>query len=311
MDCITATVIIGNKISASVSIASKILATAALAITATGIPSNCEELLFTLTDAQKNECILPDYDFTDPNVTDKLTAEQIVDLDEFINPSPPNALATIYDGVNEFADLGTSDIIPDGSLEATYSIWLKTTISGTQFFMGRYAGGNLATTPAMFLVGGIPFFFMGPNISNFRSGITDVADGLYHNVVCVFKGDTNLDIYVDAVLDNGALTGLIVSSVPDNSVGNTLGANIGLGSFFNGTLDEPRIWNKALSPSEIVTHFNLGKPLLPSEEPAQGNLINSYRKGDGDTFPIITDNTGIFNGTLINMEPGDFIADVP
>lgn len=45
----------------------------------------CQALLNSLTELQKNTCILPAYDFSDTNVTDNLTAQQIIDLTNFIN----------------------------------------------------------------------------------------------------------------------------------------------------------------------------------------------------------------------------------
>lgn len=48
--------------------------------------TDCQTLLAALTKSEKNECILPSYNFADTEVTDNLTAQQITDLTNFLNP---------------------------------------------------------------------------------------------------------------------------------------------------------------------------------------------------------------------------------
>lgn len=91
----------------------------------------CETLLILLTASQKNECILPTYDFSDPLVFGNLTADQIAALtDELCTAS---GTVTIKNSDNSFSvsvDCGTiytlSDqtinVYVDGVLEDTQTV---------------------------------------------------------------------------------------------------------------------------------------------------------------------------------------------
>jgi len=76
--------------------------------------------------------------------------------------------------------------------------------------------------------------------------LTSVNDGKFHHIVGVYSGSLYL-LYVDGKLDNSC-------SVSGTRQTNTQILNIGGrsdGTYFNGTIDEVQIWNKALTASEI------------------------------------------------------------
>ena len=60
-----------------------------------------------------------------------------------------------------------------------------------------------------------------------------------------------LDIYVNGVLDNGVLSGTVPSSQFNSSLNVNIGRRSG-GYYFQGTIDEVRIYNRALSQAEIL-----------------------------------------------------------
>ncbi|MCL4405315.1 MAG: DUF2341 domain-containing protein [Patescibacteria group bacterium] len=85
------------------------------------------------------------------------------------------------------------------------------------------------------------------NSSNYYviSASSGYNDGKWHNVVCVENGAT-LYLYIDGILSNsGPSSGF---SVVYNY--GYLGANGG-GTSLNGSLDEVRVYNRALSPAEV------------------------------------------------------------
>ena len=69
-----------------------------------------------------------------------------------------------------------------------------------------------------------------------------------------------LDIYVNGVLDNGVLRGTIPASQFDPATNVNIGRRSG-GFYFRGTIDELRIYNRALSASEIQTV--MATPITP------------------------------------------------
>lgn len=231
----------------------------------------------------------------------------VIDADLF------NTKSILLDG-GERVNLGTNDIIADGATSASYSLWVKTSSNVNAFLYGRYSGGNNATTPTVFLVSGIPRFYMGTSIANYRDGTTDISDGQWHHLLCVFVGGSKLDIYLDGVNDNGALTGSIVGSVPANNVGNTIGQNVGNASGLVGNLDEVGIFQADLS-SNVAETYNGGKPTDLLVHSQSANLKGYWRLGDKGVWDgsnwSFPDQKGSNNGTSLNMELADVVTDTP
>jgi hypothetical protein len=97
--------------------------------------------------------------------------------------------------------------------------------------------------------------------SGYLEGATLVNDGQWHHVACVYSNNnssiTNAKLYVDGVLETNFATNL--SRIPNTTAsGNvTIGADIpsGQNRYFNGVIDEPQIYNRALSASEIAALY--------------------------------------------------------
>ena len=66
-----------------------------------------------------------------------------------------------------------------------------------------------------------------------------------------------LDIYVNGVLDNGTLTGTVPASQYVPALNATIGKRSG-GYYFKGTIDDVRVYSRALEASEIQTEMNAG-----------------------------------------------------
>ncbi len=88
---------------------------------------------------------------------------------------------------------------------------------------------------------------------------TGYADGLWHHAVATLTGGINgvITIYIDGVsvpLVNGG-SGTVTSNTTTDPV--RIGGNPN--RRFDGSLDEPRIYNRALSASEVLTLYNTTK----------------------------------------------------
>jgi hypothetical protein len=73
-----------------------------------------------------------------------------------------------------------------------------------------------------------------------------------------------LSTYVNGVLDNGVLVGTIPTSQLNSSVNANIGRRTG-GFYFNGLIDEVRIYNRPLSQSEIQIDMNTPIGGAPSD----------------------------------------------
>jgi len=92
------------------------------------------------------------------------------------------------------------------------------------------------------------------NIKSYISSII-VLDNNYHFASFTYDGNNNLKLYIDGVLDNNPTksTDASITTLFDTRVGITLGAanNTPISSFFAGSIDEPFVYDRALSATEI------------------------------------------------------------
>jgi hypothetical protein len=101
----------------------------------------------------------------------------------------------------------------------------------------------------------------GSSNSNTQRYSTTVRSlNVWYHVAGVYNATARtLDIYVNGVQDNGVLIGTIPASQINSSVGVNIGRRTG-GFYFNGVIDEVRIYNRALSAQEIQADMNTPLP---------------------------------------------------
>jgi hypothetical protein len=150
------------------------------------------------------------------------------------------------------------DVPNDASLspatEITIDAWINTSVFGgrivdkiTAFFSDGYLL-DLAGDQVRMIVG-----------QETLNSATPVPAGMFTHVAGVFGPDTGgsgffkMSVYINGVLAGEKLTGQ--SFIPANGLSMRVGADSNGGSLFNGVIDEPRIWSRALSATEIQTLF--------------------------------------------------------
>ena len=113
-----------------------------------------------------------------------------------------------------------------------------------------------------------------------RVSSSTVNNSEWHFVTAVFTTDTavtnnnDADIYIDGVLDNGAIT---KTSPPTFSNATVQIGRRPDGSYFNGTIDEVKIYNVSLSTEQILANYNEGLAnhsveLIVSDETSKGDV---------------------------------------
>ena len=88
---------------------------------------------------------------------------------------------------------------------------------------------------------------------------------VWYHVAGVYNASARtLDIYVNGVLNNGTLSGTVPASQINSAVNVNIGRRSGGGGYyFNGVIDDVRIYNRALSQAEIQADMNtpVGTPI--------------------------------------------------
>jgi len=110
---------------------------------------------------------------------------------------------------------------------------------------------------------------------------TNVNDGMYHNIVFVVDRSTQTErLYVDNMLQSVQSIASVgnINTAFDLYLGGTASPNTPV-NFFNGTIDQTRIYNRVLSPQEIQQLYTeTSSSSLPT-----GGLVGEW-KFDGSTL---------------------------
>ena len=145
---------------------------------------------------------------------------------------------------------------------------------------------------------GVQFWIGGTSWKNLGSSVP-VSTGTWYHIAGTYDGVNRMEIYVDGVFNNSLITDGSYNHFPANNL--YLGRH-GDGSYFNGKIDEVRIWNRALCGAEIAAQYDCE---LSGTEPG---LVAYYQFNHGVNG---ADNSGIttlddltsnnYDGTLTNF----------
>jgi chitodextrinase len=102
-----------------------------------------------------------------------------------------------------------------------------------------------------------------------RYGATVLQLNQWYYVTGVYDAAARtLNVYLNGALDNGTLRGTVTTTQQDSTLNVNIARRPGLAGFaFNGTIDEVRIYNRALSPAEIQLDMQLAVTTNPLPPP--------------------------------------------
>ena len=169
-----------------------------------------------------------------------------------------NALS--FNGSSSYVDLGNPALLQiTGSM--TLSAWVKATsnpsddgeiVAKSDSASGWQLKTSADTGPHTFGVR----VAAGANVPSRRYGTTVRSLNAWYHVAGVYDAAARtLDIYVNGVWNNGVLTGTVPASQINSAVTVNIGRRSG-GFYFNGVIDDVRIYNRALSVPEIQADMN-------------------------------------------------------
>lgn len=218
--------------------------------------------------------------------------------------APGNAMS--FDGVDDYVEMSGYTGIT-GTNARTMEAWIKTTDTeapivswGTdavgEKWIFRVQDGNGTAGAIRVEVN-----------SGYIVGSTVVSDGEWHHVAATFEDDgspnvADIKLYVDGVLETTSAVGALTI---DTAIGNNV--KIGVdhhNRYFNGQMDEVRIWNVARSEAEIQADMNRA---LGSFESG----LEAYYRFDQDSGTELVDVTSFDNDGTLNGSPSWVTSTVP
>lgn len=199
----------------------------------------------------------------------------------------PSIKALQFDGVDDYADLGTS--IGNFSGDFTIEFWMKTaTISnGAALISKRGSCGNEIFYEVRMLADGRLYFELNGDPFPLTT-TSSVTNNLWHHVAITSELGLN-KIYVDGLVEDSLTTFL-------TSFANNKNLKLGKGpcGAYAGQLEEIRFWDVARTPAEILAAKN-------TSVPSNSSNLQAYFKldeGTGTTlFNAVNNNA---SGTLLN-----------
>jgi len=171
-----------------------------------------------------------------------------------------------FDGVDDYVDVGdpASEVLDFGTGNFSLAAWInvkaksgalriinkRDTASQKGYEMYIENGNN---NLSLFISNGVNTF------GNSGDSTINLRDGNWHYVVVTFDRGGNANYYTD----NKIGTPRNISASGNSSISNTQDVHIGMyntaTNYFLGLIDEVRVYNRALSASEVKALYNMGR----------------------------------------------------
>lgn len=230
-----------------------------------------------------------------------------------------NQYSLVFDGVDEYVDLGSCPSALLSATNFTVSTWIKNSnvdCAPISFFE------NSTTCPIR--------IFVNSASNRLQVGIRNGANSLgyvnsfgtsasWRHITAVYDGTATGNANRLKVYVNGSLQTLtFVNTIPASTV-SSIGVSAdtyiarSVSTYLNGYIDETAIFDYSLDSTQVSSIYNSGTPTDLDNTSGVTAPVHWWRMGDGDTSPTITDvgTTGGIDGTMTNMEAGDIQTDVP
>lgn len=208
--------------------------------------------------------------------------------------------ALAFDGASDRVNLGNPSQF-NFTANFTLSAWIK--MDGAQvdkYIVAKYDRDPSTSTSSQFCYGlGVDGFADVYGFVGSASAFTDLHagpslnDGSWHAVAFAYQGGTAIRLYVDGVLVGSRAVAVQPPFV--NNVPVTVGGAL-LSQGFAGSVDEVRIYNKALSNDEVAAQYQIDVPKVATLSLKAG-LVARY-KLDGNANDSGPNNlNGVLTGT--------------
>ena len=173
--------------------------------------------------------------------------------------------ATEFDGINDYINISDSSSLNISSAAVTMEMWVKPGGTDARSFYSVLRKGNFSVDPltsynyVLFIRGAsnhnaVYAQFKGM-LNNFSAGTQNevVSNNVWQHIAVRYNGST-VSFYQDGVLMNStdALLGNLVTFPSPLLIGSSQTQS----EYFNGTMDEVKIWNRDLSGTEINLSMN-------------------------------------------------------
>ena len=187
----------------------------------------------------------------------------------------------------------------DFSSGFTAEAWIKADVLNTRNIFSQYGtSGQEAFAVFVLSSGAIEYTVTTDGSTDkFFNSTTNISANTWHHVAFTFDG-TTMSTFIDGVAaGTNSVTGAMFDSTAPIEIGSRDNAH-----FFDGTIDEVRFWNRALSVTEINNGMNSQVPSSATGLVAYYKMNQGIAEGNNTGITTITDSGPIsLHGTLVNF----------
>jgi hypothetical protein len=189
----------------------------------------------------------------------------------------------------------------DFSSGFTAEAWIKADVLNTRNIFSQYSSSDRAFS--LFLLSSGKFeYTANPSASGsseqyFTTTNTAISTGTWHHVAITYDGTTMRAFVNGVAAGTESHTGTLYNSSEPIEIGSRNNAH-----FFDGTIDEVRFWNRALSVTEINNGMNAQVPNNATGLVAYYKMNQGVAEGDNSSITTLTDSgPNSLHGTLNNF----------
>jgi glucose/arabinose dehydrogenase/PKD repeat protein len=161
-----------------------------------------------------------------------------------------------FDGVNDYVNIPDATVL-DLTSVGTISAWVMPRGTGWRSVMAKGTGGDASHSYAMEISdqNRVQCAIGNGTSYNFVLSANVLTLNSWQHLACVWDG-ANLRVFV-----NGVQAGSVVQTIiPANNSNPLMLGRWNVSDYLNGILDEPRVYNRALTASEIQSQMNTPLP---------------------------------------------------
>lgn len=205
-----------------------------------------------------------------------------------------------FNGTDDYVSVTDTAILRPGTSSYTLSVWFKRAagIATAEYLLAK-PGDSGSSSYDLFITNAGGTIRLRTGLQTINSAGGTFADGNWHLATAVVNRQGNGQIYVDG-MPSGTPVSLIGTSDNLNNTANLWFGNRPLpNNTLNGSLDEVRIYNRALSPAEVRQLYNYAPGPVGYWDFEDGS-------GGSVTDKSGNSNTGTWSGTGNHWTTGKF-----
>ncbi len=245
------------------------------------------------------EATLADGEIAINLIVDEGVDELDVELGENSNP-----YSLEFDGVDDYIEVtNESNFDFERVDEFTFEAWIYTREYNSATIFNKVFAGS-ADRGFRFALYDTYLYFALFYDRGSTNELVLISDGelplnQWTHVAAVYDGSNNANnvkLYINGVEQGNNIISNSLSSTTLNDNPFRIGSYNGLSRFFNGFMDEIRVWSDVRTEIEIQTFMN--QELTGTE----GSLVSYFNFNEGTGAQLVTDKTGNSEGSLVNID---------